>query len=92
MVRIQCFHCCGLGSIPGQGTEIPQVVQRGQKKIKKKKKVKIVKFILKKKLQLSKRRESWAGLHFSKVPTTFHPLATQYTHIPLLSTYKLVFA
>ena len=26
------FHCCGLGSIPGQGTKIPQATWRGQKK------------------------------------------------------------
>ena len=32
MVRIPGFHCHGLGSIPGRGTEIPQSVQRGQKK------------------------------------------------------------
>ena len=25
VVRIQCFHSCGLVSIPGQGTEVPQV-------------------------------------------------------------------
>ena len=23
MVRTWCFHCCGPGSIPGQGTKIP---------------------------------------------------------------------
>ena len=26
MVRTRCFHCCGLGSVPGQGTEIPQAM------------------------------------------------------------------
>ena len=26
------FHCCGPGSIPGQGTEILQAPQRSQKK------------------------------------------------------------
>ena len=31
MVRIQRFHCCVLGSIPGQGTEIPQAVRCSQK-------------------------------------------------------------
>ena len=31
MVRIRRFHCRGLGSIPGQGNEIPQAVQCGQK-------------------------------------------------------------
>ena len=37
-VRIPGFHCHGgLGSIPGQGTEILQDVQRDQKKKKKKK-------------------------------------------------------
>ena len=25
------FYCCGPGSIPGQGTGIPQAVQHGQK-------------------------------------------------------------
>ena len=34
MVRIPSFHCRGLGSIPGQGTEIPQAAQRSQKKKK----------------------------------------------------------
>lgn len=29
---------------------------------------------------------------FPKVPTTSHHLAAQYTHTPLLSTYKLAFA
>ena len=24
------FHCCGLGSVPGQGTKISQVMQCGQ--------------------------------------------------------------
>ena len=34
VVRILGFHCCGPGSIPGWETEIPQAVQRGQKKKK----------------------------------------------------------
>ena len=33
MVRIQCFHCYGPGSIAGRGTEIPK--QCGEAKIKK---------------------------------------------------------
>ena len=36
VVRILNFYCCGRGSIPGQGIEIPQSVQCGQKKKKKK--------------------------------------------------------
>ena len=35
MVRTWRFHCCGLGSVPGQGTKIPQATQHGQKKRKK---------------------------------------------------------
>ena len=35
VVRTQHFHCQGLGSIPGQGTKIPQASQCGQKKKKK---------------------------------------------------------
>ena len=31
MVRIPGFHCCGPGSVPGQGTEIPQAVEHSQK-------------------------------------------------------------
>ena len=31
MARAQHFHCCGLGSIPGWGTKIPQAVQRDRK-------------------------------------------------------------
>ena len=31
MVRILSFHCGGLDSIPGWGTEIPQAMQGGQK-------------------------------------------------------------
>ena len=31
-VSIWGFHCCGPGSIPSQGTEIPQAMQRSQKK------------------------------------------------------------
>ena len=34
VVRTLRFHCCGLGSIPGQGTKIPQAVQCSQKKSK----------------------------------------------------------
>ena len=34
VVRILCFHCRGLGLIPGWGTEIPQAVQCGQRKKK----------------------------------------------------------
>ena len=32
VVRIPGFHCRGLGSVPGQGTEILQVMWRGEKK------------------------------------------------------------
>ena len=32
MVGTQHFHCHGPGSIPGQGTKIPQAVWRGQRK------------------------------------------------------------
>ena len=41
VVRIQCFHCWGLDSIPGWGTKILQAVWNSQKKkkIKKNKKV-----------------------------------------------------
>ena len=38
MVRIPGFHCCGPGSIPGQGTEIPQAMEHSQKKQTNKKK------------------------------------------------------
>ena len=38
MVRIRHFHCGGQGSIPGQGTEIPQAAWRGQKNKKEKEK------------------------------------------------------
>ena len=34
MVRIPGFHCRGLGSIPGWGTEIPLASQCGPKKTK----------------------------------------------------------
>ena len=39
VVRSQHFHCCGLGSIPGLGTEIPHqsAAHNSQKKKKKKK-------------------------------------------------------
>ena len=40
MVRVLGFHCCGPGSVPGQGTEILQAAQHSQKKKKKKKKKK----------------------------------------------------
>ena len=26
VVKIQCFHCCGLGSAPGEGIKIPQAL------------------------------------------------------------------
>ena len=32
VVRIPGFQCHGLGSTPGQGTDIPQAEQRGPKK------------------------------------------------------------
>ena len=32
MVRILGFQCCGPGSIPGKGTEIPKATRRSQKK------------------------------------------------------------
>ena len=37
MARIPGFHYCGPGSIPGQGTEIPQSAWQSQKKKEKKK-------------------------------------------------------
>ena len=37
VVRIQCFHCWGLDSIPGWGTKILQAVWNSQKKKKEKK-------------------------------------------------------
>lgn len=37
VMRIHCFNCHGPGSIPGQGTDVPQDTQCGMvKKIKKK--------------------------------------------------------
>ena len=30
VVRIQRFHCCDPGPVPGQGTEIPQAAWHGQ--------------------------------------------------------------
>ena len=33
-VRTRCFHCGGLGSIPGQGTRISQAARHSQKKTK----------------------------------------------------------
>ena len=35
VVRVPGFHCRGLGSISGQGTEIPQAMQHGKKERKK---------------------------------------------------------
>ena len=35
VVRTRSFHCDGLGSVPGQRTEILQAVRHGQKKKKK---------------------------------------------------------
>ena len=37
VVKTRHFHSLGLGSIPGQGTKIPQAARRGQKKKKKRK-------------------------------------------------------
>ena len=37
VVRIQCFHCRDLGSVPNWETEIPQTTQHSPNKIKKKK-------------------------------------------------------
>ena len=34
VVRILGFHCRGLGSVPGRGTEILQAIQQGRKKEK----------------------------------------------------------
>ena len=35
MVRIWSFHCRGLVSVPGRGTEIPQATQCGKRKKRK---------------------------------------------------------
>ena len=35
VVRTRRFHCCGRGSIPGQGTKIPQATQHSQKQTSK---------------------------------------------------------
>ena len=32
MVRILSFHCCDLGSVPGQGTKIPQAMPKEKNK------------------------------------------------------------
>ena len=40
VVRSQCFHSCGLGSIPGWGTKITQASWCGKKKKKKEKRKK----------------------------------------------------
>ena len=37
VIRSQCFHSCGPGSIPGWGTTIPQASWCGKKKKKRKK-------------------------------------------------------
>ena len=37
VVRILSFHCCGLGSIPGQENEILKATEHGQKKKERKK-------------------------------------------------------
>ena len=37
VVRTQCFHCWGPGSIPGWGTKIPEAVLHAAKKKKKRK-------------------------------------------------------
>ena len=39
VVRIPGFHCHGLGSVPGRGTEILQAAWHGQKKKKKSEKL-----------------------------------------------------
>ena len=31
VVRTQQSHCCDIGSIPGEGTKIPQATQHNQK-------------------------------------------------------------
>ena len=36
VVKAQCCHCCGQGSIPGPRVKIPQVVQHSQLKKKQK--------------------------------------------------------
>ena len=36
MVRTLSFHCKGTGSVPGQGTNIPQATWYGLKRLKKK--------------------------------------------------------
>ena len=37
MVRIQCFHCCALGSVSGLGTEIQQAAAHHDQKKKNRK-------------------------------------------------------
>jgi len=54
------FHCWGLGSIPGQGTKIPQAAQHGLKKKKRRRKKK-------KNRQKEKRVYNWkTGAFFLK--------------------------
>ena len=48
VVRTWRFHCCGPGSIPGWGTNIPQAAQSGQKFFEIKTKIKKIKYIFKK--------------------------------------------
>ena len=39
MIRIWCFLCCGLGSIPDRGAEVPQGTQGSQNKTKQNRKL-----------------------------------------------------
>ena len=59
MVRTRHFHCQGLGSIPGQGTKIPQATQLSQKKLKIKKKILNLKRTFEK-----KRKDTWVASTF----------------------------
>lgn len=43
VLRIQCFHCRGMGSVPGWGTKDPASCLTQQKKKKKRKMVQKVK-------------------------------------------------
>ena len=41
MVRTQCFHCCGPGSIPGQGTKLLHGVVKKERERERRQKYKV---------------------------------------------------